>query len=64
MTTLRRLAAPMPRLAGRVAAGTYFGVRMAVEMYRTTEHGWHEGAEPADADVTDQGHKGGAGPAE
>ncbi|HLN13432.1 MAG TPA: hypothetical protein VK587_09580 [bacterium] len=54
MTTLRRLAAPMPRIAGRIAAGTYFGVQMAVELYRTTEHGWDEGAASAAADGTDQ----------
>jgi len=51
---LRRLAAPMPRLAGRVVAGTYFGLRMGMELYRVTGHGLPEDAEPPEADVTDR----------
>ena len=49
---LHRLAAPVPHLAGRVAAGTCFGLRMGLEMYRETRDGMHEVTGHAAADET------------
>lgn len=53
MTRLRRLATPVPHLAGRVAAGTYFGLRMGLAMYRETKDGMREDGGRTAADAAD-----------
>jgi hypothetical protein len=53
MMRLRRIAAPVPHLAGRVAAGTYFGLWMGLAMYRETKGRTPENDGRAAGDVTD-----------
>lgn len=54
MSSLRRLASPVPRIAGRVAAGTTFGLLMGVAMYRATRHGIDGGRDSIRTDAPGQ----------